>query len=76
MYQDILRSTAGIEMFPIFSLLLFVTLFAIVVIAVLRMDRSRVATLARLPLEIDEETPEGADRASGRRRSPGSGRKS
>lgn len=51
MYQDILRNIAGIEVFPVLSLLLFVVLFAIVIIMTMRMDRRRVARLAGLPLE-------------------------
>ena len=58
MYQDILRSIAGIEVFPILSLLLFVTLFAIVVIMTVRMDRRRIARLAGLPLDDAEDGPE------------------
>ena len=51
MYKDILLSIAGIERFPVVSLLLFVTVFTTVLISVLRMDRQRAATFASLPLD-------------------------
>jgi hypothetical protein len=55
MYKDILLSITGIEIFPVISLLLFVTVFAAVLISVVRMDRRRVQALASLPL--DETSP-------------------
>jgi hypothetical protein len=55
MYQDILRSISGIEVYPLLSLLLFVTLFVIVVVMTVRMDRERVARLAGLPLEDERD---------------------
>jgi hypothetical protein len=65
MYQDILRNIAGIEVFPVLSLLLFVVLFAIVIIRTMRMDRRRVARLAGLPLEEEgasaSESPRPAE---------------
>ena len=51
MYKEILRAIAGIDVYPIVSLLLFVTVFAAVVIRVVRLDRTRVARCAGLPLD-------------------------
>ena len=51
MYKEILRSIAGIETFPVVSLLLFVTVFTAVLISVARMPRSRASALAALPLD-------------------------
>ena len=51
MYKDILLSIAGIERFPVVSLLLFVAVFTAVLIAVARMDRQRASTFASLPLD-------------------------
>jgi hypothetical protein len=53
MYNDILRTIAGIEVFPVVSLVVFVTFFTIVLVRVARMTRSSVDHHARLPL--DEE---------------------
>lgn len=51
MYKDILRSIAGIEVFPVISLVLFVAVFAVVLIAVARMERGAVERLAAMPLD-------------------------
>jgi hypothetical protein len=51
MYKDILLSIVGIEVFPVVSLLLFVVVFAAVLISVARMDRRRAQALASLPLD-------------------------
>ena len=53
MYMDILRRIAGIEVFPVISLLLFVTVFTVALVRVLRMDRGYAARLAALPLDGD-----------------------
>ena len=51
MYKEILRSIAGIEVFPLISLVLFVVAFTAVVIHAVRLDRTRAARLAGLPLD-------------------------
>lgn len=62
MYTDILRSIEGIGIFPVISLLVFVTVFSAVLIWAIRADTTRLATLARLPLEGDdtEDTARGS----------------
>ena len=47
MYMDILRAIAGIEIFPVVSLLLFVTVFTVVLVWTLRLDRARAGTRRR-----------------------------
>jgi hypothetical protein len=51
MYKDILRTMAGIEVFPIVSLLLFVVVFAAMLVWTARLDRAHLARLSSLPLE-------------------------
>ena len=51
MHIETLRAIAGIEIFPVVSLLLFVTVFTVVLVWTLRLDRARVAAAARLPLD-------------------------
>ena len=63
MYKDILLSIAGIERFPLVSLLLFVAVFTAVLIAVVRMDRQRAAMFASLPLD-EREHADGAGEVS------------
>jgi hypothetical protein len=50
-YTDILRSITGIHVFPVVSLVLFVAVFAVVLIRVSRMDRAGTERLASLPLD-------------------------
>ena len=51
MYKEILRSITGIEIFPVISLLVFVTVFTLALVRTLRMDRGLVEHAARLPLD-------------------------
>jgi cytochrome c oxidase cbb3-type subunit IV len=53
MYKDILRSIAGIEVFPVISLIVFVTFFTAVLVWTVRMSRSQVDRLSHLPLDDD-----------------------
>ena len=61
MHIDTLRAIAGIEIFPVISLLLFVVVFTVVLVWTLRLDRSRVSAAARLPLDGTEPSREPAD---------------
>jgi hypothetical protein len=56
MYTEILRSIEGVGVFPAFSLLLFVTVFSVMLLRVCRMDRARAADHAHLPFETHEQT--------------------
>jgi cytochrome c oxidase cbb3-type subunit 4 len=51
MYKDILLTITGIQVFPIISLVLFVIVFTSILIATLRMDRTRAERFATLPLD-------------------------
>jgi hypothetical protein len=59
MYKDILRSIAGIEVFPLLSLFVFVAVFAIVLVWTSRLDGPRLTRLSRLPLD-DAPSPAAA----------------
>jgi hypothetical protein len=59
MYKEILRAIAGIEVYPILSLVLFVAVFAAVLVWVARLDRAHLSRFAALPLEEDEAHEEG-----------------
>jgi hypothetical protein len=58
MYKEILLSIAGIEVFPVVSLVLFVIVFAAVLISVARMDVGRAHGLAAIPLDEMERAAE------------------
>jgi hypothetical protein len=51
MYKELLRSIAGIEVFPVISLCLFVAVFALMLIRVWRLDRPGLSHMAALPLD-------------------------
>jgi cytochrome c oxidase cbb3-type subunit 4 len=51
MYKDILRSIAGIDIFPVVSLVIFLTVFTAAIVYAIRLDRARLAALAALPLD-------------------------
>jgi hypothetical protein len=51
MYKETLRGIAGIGIFPVISLLLFVAVFAAAVIRTFRMRREVAHQLAALPLD-------------------------
>ncbi|MEO7272523.1 MAG: cbb3-type cytochrome c oxidase subunit 3 [Vicinamibacterales bacterium] len=53
MYREILLGISGVALYPIVSLLLFVTTFGAVLVQVARMDRRRIQQLAALPFEDD-----------------------
>jgi len=51
MYMETLRGIAGIGIFPVLSLLLFVVVFGTMLVRVGRMDRASVQAFADLPLD-------------------------
>jgi hypothetical protein len=51
MYKEILLGIAGIDVFPVVSLVLFVIVFTVMLIRVAMMDRARAARLAAMPLD-------------------------
>ena len=62
MYKDILRSIGGIDVFPVFSLIVFVAVFAAAIVYALRIDRRHLAHLASLPLDGEPDSAVGEDR--------------
>lgn len=61
MHIETLRAIAGIEIFPVISLLLFVTVFTVVLVWTFRLDRARVTAASHLPLDGSAPSPEPAD---------------
>ena len=53
MYKEVLRTIVGIEVFPVLSLLIFLTVFVVMLVWVMRLDRHELATFAHLPLDGD-----------------------
>lgn len=55
MFKNILESIAGVEIYPVVSLLLFFGLFSIVIVWFFRADKQRLQQISHIP--FDEETP-------------------
>ena len=51
MYKEVLRTIVGIEIFPVLSLVIFLAVFLVMLVWVLRLDRDRPVTYASLPLD-------------------------
>lgn len=54
MYKDILSSIDHIEVYPIISFLIFFCFFTFLLFIVWRSDKSLMARLSALPLEVEE----------------------
>jgi hypothetical protein len=63
MYKETLQAIAGIEIYPVISLLLFVAVFGTVLFWTTRLDRARLAKFAQMPLDetVPPEATEPAD---------------
>jgi hypothetical protein len=51
MYKDVLQAIAGIEIYPVISLLIFVAAFTLILVRLWRMDRVEIERFSRLPLD-------------------------
>ena len=49
-----LERIAGVEIYPIISLLIFFTLFALVTYYVIKQDKKEVEEISRMPLDNDD----------------------
>jgi hypothetical protein len=56
MHTEVLRAIAGVDVFPVISLVLFVVTFAAAVVWALRLDRAVVDRLSALPLDGDDSS--------------------
>lgn len=45
----------GISIFPIISLLIFTTFFALVIAYVVRMQKTQIEELSNIPLEVEDQ---------------------
>ncbi len=58
MHKEILQSIVGVQVFPVISLVLFVLVFAVVLVMVSRMSRAAVERLSGLPFDDGAESPD------------------
>jgi hypothetical protein len=61
MYTDILRGIEGVGIFPVFSLVVFVAVFTVVLVWALRADRGRLDRHAALPFSEAPPAPLKSD---------------
>ena len=54
MYRQILESINGVEIYPLISFVIFMTVFLFISYKALRMEQSSAKELAYLPLEDNE----------------------
>ena len=50
MYKEVLRAISGVGIYPVVSLLMFVTVFSVALFRAARLDGARLDEYARLPL--------------------------
>lgn len=55
-FADYLVTISGVRIYPLISLLLFVSFFILVTLWVLRTDRNTIAHMEQLPLDVDQKT--------------------
>ncbi len=58
MYKETLQAIAGIEIFPVLSLLLFVAMFGTVLFWTSRLDTARLKEFSHMPLNEDAPAPD------------------
>ena len=51
MYRQVLESIAGIEIWPVIALVIFMAVFAAVFVWTIRLDKKTVEELSNLPLQ-------------------------
>ena len=64
MYAEVLRSIDGVAIFPIVSLVMFVTFFSAMLVWTYRLGSDRLATFARMPLDATDTRIARSDRPS------------
>lgn len=60
MIRELLQHIEGIEIYPVVSLLLFVSVFLYMTFKVIRMDSEHIDRMSRMPLKSENESQEGA----------------
>lgn len=53
MYKNVLETMQGIEIYPLISLAIFFTFFVVLLVWVVRMKKSDIDEISRIPLEDD-----------------------
>jgi hypothetical protein len=56
MIRDVLQSLEGIELYPIISLIIFVSFFVSLIIWMIKVDKKYIKKMKNLPLEKEDES--------------------
>lgn len=56
MYKEVLQSIRGVDVYAIISLIIFILCFIIIIVRLLRMDKSYLNKMKQLPLEPDNNS--------------------
>jgi len=56
MYKNVLESIAGVEIYPIISLFLFILIFSVMLVWAFRKDKHELDIIAQLPLDVKPTT--------------------
>jgi hypothetical protein len=56
MYKDVLQSIKNIDTLAIISLIIFILLFAIIIVRLLRMNNDHLIKMKQLPLEPENNS--------------------
>ncbi len=55
MIKEYLQSIDGVSIYPVISLIIFVSFFAAIIVWLVRVDKNYIKKMENLPLEKDEE---------------------
>ena len=56
MEKEVLRAIAGIDIYPVVSLVIFFVFFVIIIIRTIKADKRVIEKMSNLPLENNNET--------------------
>jgi tellurite resistance protein TehA-like permease len=56
MYKEVLQSIKGADIYAIISLFIFIVFFIVIVVRLLRMDKSYLKKMENLPLESENNS--------------------
>ena len=62
MYKEVLTNIDGVSLFPVVAIVLFMIIFSLIIVYVVRMDKNKIGQMSFMPL--DGDTPVNARKIS------------